>query len=302
MTTVIACPSAARSPTCALTCWTPTCNRCRWAWWARLYLAGEGLARGYHQRPALTAERFVVDPFVAGQRMYRTGDLARFGQAGEIEYAGRIDHQVKIRGLRIELGEIEARLVELPQVREAVVVATGTGAQQMLVGYLVGDGALVLDEVRAALRSHLPEFMVPAHLVVLAQMPLSANGKLDRKLLPAPDLALSRGAFQAPRDEHEQAVAEVWQTVLGVTQVGLADNFFQLGGHSLMATQVVMRLRQQQGVEVPLKLLFETPNLEAFCEQVRALQSGHQSLEDELTKSLGALKRLSAEELEKLIS
>ena len=267
-----------------------------------LYLAGEGLARGYHQRPALTAERFVVDPFVAGQRMYRTGDLARFGQAGEIEYAGRIDHQVKIRGLRIELGEIEARLVEHPQVREAVVVATGTGAQQMLVGYLVGDGALVLDEVRAALRSHLPEFMVPAHLVVLAQMPLSANGKLDRKLLPAPDLALSRGAFQAPRDEHEQAVAEVWQTVLGVTQVGLADNFFQLGGHSLMATQVVMRLRQQQGVEVPLKLLFETPHLEAFCEQVRALQSGHQSLEDELTKSLGALKRLSAEELEKLIS
>ncbi|AUG07230.1 non-ribosomal peptide synthetase [Pseudomonas sp. S09G 359] len=267
-----------------------------------LYLAGEGLARGYHQRPALTAERFVVDPFVAGQRMYRTGDLARFGRAGEIEYAGRIDHQVKIRGLRIELGEIEAGLLAHPQVLEAVVVAAGTGAQQMLVGYLVCEGAVVLEDIRSSLRSHLPEFMVPTHLLVLDQMPLSANGKLDRKLLPAPDAALSRAVFQAPRDEFEQAIAGVWQAVLGLTEVGLDDNFFQLGGHSLMATQVVMQLRQLQGVEVPLKLLFETPHLGAFCEHVRGLQSGHESLEDELTKSLGALKRLSAEELEKLIS
>jgi acyl carrier protein len=125
---------------------------------------------------------------------------------------------------------------------------------------------------------------------------------LDRKLLPAPDAALSRAVFQAPRDEFEQAIAGVWQAVLGLTEVGLDDNFFQLGGHSLMATQVVMQLRQLQGVEVPLKLLFETPHLGAFCEHVRGLQSGHESLEDELTKSLGALKRLSAEELEKLIS
>ncbi|MFK3775625.1 amino acid adenylation domain-containing protein [Pseudomonas sp. NPDC089406] len=209
-----------------------------------LYIGGVGLARGYLGRPGLTAERFVADPFGHGARLYRTGDLARWRDDGAVEYLGRIDHQVKIRGLRIELGEIEARLLEHPAVSEAVVVVSeaAAGAKQLL-GYVVAsadDG--LADALRLQLGEALPDYMVPAQVIVLAQMPLSANGKLDRKALPQP-VAVER-AFEAPQGEVEQALAKVWGEVLGIDPVGAQDNFFELGGDSIIAIQVASRARQ----------------------------------------------------------
>ncbi|QBF27507.1 amino acid adenylation domain-containing protein [Pseudomonas tructae] len=278
-----------------------------------LYLTGEGLARGYHRRPGLTAERFVASPFVAGQRLYRTGDLARQRPDGVIEYAGRIDHQVKIRGLRIELGEIEARLLELAEVREAVVLAVeGVGGLQ-LVGYLVPSDAAVLtadaqsqaalrDQLKASLLRNLPDYMVPTHLLFIEQMPLSANGKLERRALPGIEALLAMRSFRAPQTELECQVAAVWAQLLGVEQVGLDDDFFSLGGHSLLATQLIARVREQLGVEVELKSVFTATRLDAFCDQVQAAKTAHSPLQDELAKSLEALKRLSGDELEQLIS
>ncbi|MFK0311188.1 AMP-binding protein, partial [Pseudomonas sp. NPDC090233] len=274
-----------------------------------LYLGGEGLARGYHRRPGLTAERFVASPFVAGERLYRSGDLARQRGDGVIEYMGRIDHQVKIRGLRIELGEIEARLLEQAEVREAAVLAVGTGADVQLVAYVVpgnsetlGEAAAFIEQLKAKLRTVLPDYMLPAHLMVLASLPLSPNGKLERKALPVPDRSPAQHAYVAPRTALEQQLAEIWQTLLKLERVGLHDNFFDLGGHSLLATQMIMQVRQQSGVDVPLKILFQAQDLAQFAEQVQQLQIGSQPVEDELAKSLEALKRLSAQELESLIS
>ncbi|WP_410901581.1 amino acid adenylation domain-containing protein [Pseudomonas putida] len=270
-----------------------------------LYLGGEGLARGYHRRPGLTAERFVASPFATGQRLYRTGDLARQRADGVIEYMGRIDHQVKIRGLRIELGEIEARLLEQPEVREAAVLAVGTGADMQLAAYVVAhqaDSAQLGEQLKARLRTLLPDYMVPAHLVQLASLPLSPNGKLDRKALPTPDSSQRQQAYVAPQTPLQEQLAHVWQTLLKLERVGLHDNFFDLGGHSLLATQMMMQIRQQLGVDVPLKALFQTASLEQFAEQVQQLQTDVQPVEDELAKSLEALKRLSAQELESLIS
>ncbi|WET13128.1 non-ribosomal peptide synthase/polyketide synthase [Pseudomonas sp. D3] len=226
-----------------------------------LYLGGVGLARGYHRRPALTAERFIAHPFVNGERLYRTGDLARYRDDGVIEYAGRIDHQVKLRGLRIELGEIEARLLEHDRVREAAVLAVDG---QYLVGYLVlqDAGDDWRDAVSAHLACHLPDYMVPAQWQLLARMPLSPNGKLDRKALPKPQAA--NREYRAPHSEREQQIAAIWAEVLELERVGLNDNFFELGGHSLLATQVVSRLRHGLGLDVGLKALFDQPALGDF--------------------------------------
>jgi len=212
-----------------------------------LYIGGAGLAVGYHQRPGLTAERFVVDPFAAdGGRMYRTGDLVRQRADGLVEYLGRIDHQVKIRGFRIELGEIESRLLEHSSVREAVVLALDAPSGKQLVGYVVAEGnaTQLRDALKAHLLSQLPEYMVPAQLIVLDSMPLTANGKLDRRALPAPDPELNRQQFVAPQNELEQALAAIWREVLNVERVGLLDNFFELGGDSILSIQVVSRARQ----------------------------------------------------------
>ncbi len=207
-----------------------------------LYLAGEGLARGYHLRPSLTAERFVASPFAAGERLYRTGDLARYRVDGVIEYAGRIDHQVKLRGLRIELGEIEARLLEHAWVREAAVLAID-GRQ--LVGYVVLAGAA--DDWRDVLARHLgqslPDYMVPTQWVSLERMPLSPNGKLERKALPRPDAGTAHSGHAAPQNEIEQRIAAIWQDVLGRECIGRDDNFFELGGDSIVSIQVVSRAR-----------------------------------------------------------
>ncbi|WP_426337743.1 pyoverdine non-ribosomal peptide synthetase PvdD [Pseudomonas aeruginosa] len=237
-----------------------------------LYIGRAGLARGYLRRPGLSATRFVPNPFPggAGERLYRTGDLARFQADGNIEYIGRIDHQVKVRGFRIELGEIEAALAGLAGVRDAVVLAhDGVGGTQ-LAGYVVADSAEDAERLRESLREslkrHLPDYMVPAHLMLLERMPLTVNGKLDRQALPQPDASLSQQAYRAPGSELEQRIAAIWSEILGVERVGLDDNFFELGGHSLLATRVISRVRQEQQLDASLKALFERPVLEAFAQ------------------------------------
>ncbi|MEF2079725.1 non-ribosomal peptide synthase/polyketide synthase [Pseudomonas aeruginosa] len=233
-----------------------------------LYLAGRGLARGYHQRPGLTAERFVASPFVAGERMYRTGDLARYRADGVIEYAGRIDHQVKLRGLRIELGEIEARLLEHPWVREAAVLAVD-GKQ--LVGYVVleSESGDWREALAAHLAASLPEYMVPAQWLALERMPLSPNGKLDRKALPAPEVSVAQAGYSAPRNAMERTLAEIWQDLLGVERVGLDDNFFSLGGDSIVSIQVVSRARQA-GLQLSPRDLFQHQNIRSLALAAKA--------------------------------
>ncbi|TBW45045.1 amino acid adenylation domain-containing protein, partial [Marinobacter halodurans] len=188
-----------------------------------LYIGGVGLARGYHGRPDLTAERFIPNPFQPGGRLYRSGDLARWCRDGTIEYLGRLDHQIKLRGLRIELGEIEAVLREAAQVTDAVVIARNG----QLIGYVQGDQADT-ETLKAALKRRLPDYMVPAHIVALDAFPLSANGKLERKALPDPEIGTAD--YEAPQTDTERTLATLWQEVLGVEQVGRQDNFFALGG------------------------------------------------------------------------
>ncbi|WP_137821869.1 non-ribosomal peptide synthase/polyketide synthase [Pseudomonas sp. D(2018)] len=242
-----------------------------------LYVGGDGIARGYHQRAGLTAERFVADPFGGqGGRLYRTGDLVRQRNDGLIEYVGRIDHQVKIRGFRIELGEIEARLQALPGVREAVVLALDASGGKQLVGYVLPEEvsltradaerqAAYREQLKTQLKARLPDYMVPAHVVLLERMPLTANGKLDRKALPAPDLEHGRQAYAAPCNPREQQLAEIWREVLNLSQVGIHDNFFELGGDSILSIQVVSRARQQ-GIHFTPKDLFRFQTVQSLAE------------------------------------
>ncbi|HVR95972.1 MAG TPA: amino acid adenylation domain-containing protein, partial [Thermoanaerobaculia bacterium] len=229
-----------------------------------LYVGGPSLARGYLGDPARTAERFLPDPWSTGERLYRTGDLCRRSPGGEIEFLGRVDHQVKIRGQRIELGEIETVLAALPGVREAVVVAR----EERLVAYVTGDAAA--DELRQSLRERLPDFMVPAAFVPLEALPLSPNGKVDRKALPAPETQSVPEAYRAPRTPVEEVVAGIWAELLGVDQIGLDGHFFALGGHSLLAARVTSRLRSALGVELPVRDLFEAPTVEELAARVEA--------------------------------
>ncbi|NVZ72778.1 non-ribosomal peptide synthetase [Pseudomonas costantinii] len=245
-----------------------------------LYVGGAGLAQGYHRRPGMTAERFVADPFaMTGGRLYRTGDLVRQRADGLVEYLGRIDHQVKIRGFRIELGEIETRLLEHAAVREAVVLALDSPSGKQLVAYLVSDEdhGTVREALKAHLKAQLPDYMVPAHLIVLDNMPLTANGKLDRRALPQPDPEANRQQYVAPRNELEQTLAAIWCAVLNVQKVGLDDNFFELGGDSILSIQVVSRARQA-GIHFSPRDLFQHQTVQTLAavatrsEQVSAEQ------------------------------
>ncbi|MEU9983526.1 amino acid adenylation domain-containing protein, partial [Streptomyces sp. NPDC050856] len=226
-----------------------------------LYIGGAGLARGYWARPDLTAERFVAHPTAPGERLYRTGDLVRWTPEGELEYLGRADAQVKIRGFRIELGEIEAALLRLPEIGEATVVVHGTDAGgKRIIAYVVAERDLNappdLDGCRARLAEWLPEYMVPAALVPLDTMPLNSNGKVDRSALPAPALDVTAGAaYVAPRNAVERVLAEVCASVLGVERVGVHDNFFDLGGDSILSIQLVSRARKE-GLELSSKDVF----------------------------------------------
>jgi non-ribosomal peptide synthetase component F len=283
-----------------------------------MYVGGAGVARGYLGRPALTAERFVPDPFsgIPGARLYRSGDLARWtegrdqaGRANEfaataqsppsrtaasasaltgqearepnalthsrtralsLEYLGRADDQVKIRGFRIELGEIESVLLEHPRLREAVVLARGSGDEKRLVAWIVsGEGdAPSAAELRAHLSAHLPDYMVPAAFVAMDALPLTRNGKVDRRALPEPDAAAAGAAYVPPRTATEAALAAIWTELLGAARVGAEDGFFALGGHSLLATRVVSRIRQAFGVDLPLRAIFESPTLAALAAEI----------------------------------
>jgi len=241
----------------------------------QLFLGGEGLARGYLGRPDLTAEKFVPDPFgPPGARLYATGDLVRRTAAGEIEFLGRIDQQVKLRGFRIELGEIEAALRQQPGVSgAAVAVREDRPGVKRLVGYLVAAPDLDLAALGTALRERLPDYMVPGVFVMLPQLPLTPNGKLDRRALPAPVADPGAADFVAPRDEVEKAVATVMQDVLGIARVGAFDSFFDLGGQSLLAAQVLARLRQVFQIELPLRVLFETATPERIARALMAAES-----------------------------
>ncbi|MBW7477855.1 amino acid adenylation domain-containing protein, partial [Paenibacillus oenotherae] len=233
-----------------------------------LCIAGAGLARGYLNRPELTEEKFVQHP--NGERLYRTGDLARWLPDGNLDYLGRIDEQVKIRGYRIELGEIEAVLQRHEQVKEAVVIARqDKGADSYLCAYVVGHGKLEAAELRRYVGSQLPSYMVPAFFVELAEVPLTPNGKVDRRGLPEPERSAMGGeSYVAPRTELEAKLAEIWQSVLGIAQVGAKDHFFELGGHSLKATMLAARVYKELNVNLPLRSIFEAPRLEELAERI----------------------------------
>ncbi|WP_363322859.1 amino acid adenylation domain-containing protein [uncultured Alcanivorax sp.] len=246
-----------------------------------LYIGNEvGLARGYHDRPDLTAERFLPDPFgEPGERMYRTGDLVQFRDDGVMEYLGRVDQQVKIRGFRIELGEIESQLLAFDQIREAAVVAQPSPAGDRLVGYIVlrdPAGAALeprTETILASLSQSLPDYMVPSQLMTLEQLPLTPAGKVDRKALPEPQWQGSSEG-DAPETDNEKILADIWQLLLGLETVSRDDHFFNLGGHSLLAVQMVNRLRHQHQLDLPLNRIFEQPVLKhcaALCQSVAAL-------------------------------
>ncbi|BEL91704.1 non-ribosomal peptide synthetase [Serratia marcescens] len=237
-----------------------------------LYIGGVQVARGYLHRPELTAERFLADPFAPGGRMYRTGDVARYLANGDIEYLGRNDQQVKIRGFRIECGEIEAALATHPAVREAVVDARAVGDDKRLVAWVVPAADVAEETLAGALRQHvsaaLPDYMVPSAWVVVAALPLSPNGKLERRALPEPQGAQSQAAYEVPQGEHETLLAAIWRELLNVERVGRHDNFFELGGHSLLAVRLTNRLQQMEW-QLPLQVLFANPTLLALAQQLR---------------------------------
>lgn len=235
-----------------------------------LYIGGDLLGRGYLGRAGLTAERFIADPFGRdGGRLYRTGDLVRWNAEGQLEYLGRIDHQVKVRGLRIELGEVEAALLAQPELREAVVVASESPAGTRLVGYVAAKNGqeLAPGVLRERLGKMLPDYMVPAALMTLPGLPLNANGKVDRKALPEPEFAGERG-YEPPQGIMEERLAALWAEVLDVPRVGRHDNFFELGGHSLLALKLVQRMRESSvGCTGGLRELFAAPTLAAYCDR-----------------------------------
>ncbi|MER0215500.1 MAG: amino acid adenylation domain-containing protein, partial [Nitrosomonas sp.] len=260
-----------------------------------LYLGGAGLARGYLSRPGLTAECFVAAPFGhQGERLYRTGDLVRWRRDGQIEYLGRLDHQVKIRGFRVELGEIEARLLQQPEIREAVVSMYATGQDARLVAYISLHAGKTVDVVllNEALCKTLPDYMLPSAVVILDRLPLNANGKIDRNHLTKPEF-VNVDDYEPPQDETEQLLAGIWQEVLGIGRVGRNDHFFRLGGHSLMILQVQQRLKSKHPVSLPLRLFFESPVLKDIALAVHTQLSkntGEPGVLSQMTELLNTLE------------
>ena len=241
-----------------------------------LCVSGEGLVKGYYNRPELTEEKFVPHPFTSGERMYKTGDLARWLPNGDIEFIGRIDHQVKIRGQRIELGEIEHQLQTHDRVQETVVLAVDQGAgDKLLCAYFVGEGDISSQALREHAAKDLPAYMVPAVFIQMDELPLTGNGKIDRRALPLPDASVSRGvSYVAPRNETEQKVADIWAQVLQAEQVGVYDHFFDIGGHSLAGMKMLALIHQELGVELSLKDLFQSPTVEGLAQVIASAEKG----------------------------
>ncbi|WP_448265466.1 amino acid adenylation domain-containing protein [Nostoc sp. DSM 114159] len=249
-----------------------------------MYVGGEGVTRGYLNRPELTAERFISNPFDNSKKLYKTGDLARYLPNGELEYLGRIDNQVKIRGFRIELGEIEALLASHPAIWESVVIVredepgdtcTEGSRSKRLVAYVVPqtEQSLTVPELRQFLKAKLPEYMMPSAIVLLESLPLTSNGKVDRRALPKPDLdSTLRELYVAPRTPTEEMLAQIWAQVLKLEQVGIHDNFFELGGHSLLATQLLSRIRNIFKVELVLRELFAASTVAELAQSIGQLQ------------------------------
>ena len=226
-----------------------------------LFISGEGVARGYLNRPNLTSEKFIENPYLPGERMYRTGDMARWLLDGTVEFLGRIDNQVKIRGFRIELGEIENALLEIETVREAVALSReDEQGDKYLCAYIVSEKEIPASELRRKLSESLPDYMVPSYYVNLASLPLNPNGKVDRKALSIPHRDCER-KFETPRNRVEETITEIWSEVLGVDKVGIHNNFFDLGGHSLKGTYIISRIYKELNVELSLKELFKSPTV-----------------------------------------
>ena len=231
-----------------------------------LCIAGDGLARGYLNRPELTAEKFIENPYGEG-RMYRTGDLARWLPDGNIEYLGRIDEQVKIRGFRIELGEIESVLRKQTDIKDVVVAVKETNGDKSICAYIVSDEEVHIDEIKNNLRKELPEYMVPAYMMQIESIPVTRNGKLDKRALPEPE-ATSGHEYIAPRNKTEETIAGIFEEILGVKSVGIEDNFFEMGGHSLRATRLVNQIEAKMGIRLPLKTIFAAPTVELLAKEV----------------------------------
>ncbi|HLL85279.1 MAG TPA: phosphopantetheine-binding protein, partial [Longimicrobium sp.] len=244
--------------------------------WGELLLGGPGVARGYHRHPAATAVRFVPDSFAdePGARLYRTGDRVRWNAAGMLEFGGRLDDQVKVRGLRIEPGEVEQALRGHPDVADAVVALREHGGEPLLVGYVVAAGAAPgADVLRAHLLERLPPHMVPGAFVSLERLPRTATGKVDRGALPQPGIGGSEKGYVAPRTPTEGALAGIWADVLEIDRVGVHDNFFELGGHSLLAMMISSRVRESLGMELPLSLLFQSPTVAQLAAELATPRS-----------------------------
>ncbi len=241
--------------------------------YGELCVSGDGLARGYLNRPELTAEKFVDNPFEFGTKMYRTGDLARWLPDGNIEFLGRIDNQVKIRGFRIELGEIENRLLQHEGVKEAVVLVNeNKDSEKYICAYVISGKNLEELDLKNYLKEMLPEYMIPAYFVQLESMPVTINGKLDRRALPEPRLDVTLTEYEAPRNEIEEILAKIWSEVLGVENIGIDDNFFELGGHSLKATVLMSKIHKELNKEVPLKELFKTPTIKELSKYIESIE------------------------------
>ncbi|MDD1617483.1 MAG: amino acid adenylation protein, partial [Methylococcaceae bacterium NSP1-2] len=239
-----------------------------------IYIGGAGITRGYLHQPTLTAEKFVPNPFNAsGERLYKTGDLAYYQTDGTIEFCGRCDQQIKLRGYRIECGEIENCLLQQTTVKEAVVLVR----EDRLVAYLIAKTDAVLDAtmLKNQLRTSLPEYMIPSVFIFLDAMPLNANGKVDRRVLLTFESQTAPVTTEsvAPRDEAEEAIAQIWREILGVESLGIHDDFFELGGHSLSGVQVVARIQESFGIDVPVNVLFEAPTIAEFVDRVAEYQN-----------------------------
>ena len=274
-----------------------------------LHIGGVGLVRGYLNRPELTAEKFIPHPFSSspGARLYKTGDVARYLPDGNLEYVGRKDRQIKIRGFRVELGEVELALAQHAAIQEAYLTAYEEEAgQKRLVAYVVcdqGEEALTTSALRKFLKERLPDYMIPAIFIFLDQLPLNSNGKVDQKALPLPDRTrpeMEEG-YVAPRTPTEEVLAGIWAELLRVERVGVYDDFFDLGGHSLMATQIISRVREAFQVEISLRTFFQGANI---CELAQAIDTSERVNDadvDEIAQALAQLESLSEEEVKTML-